>query len=92
MPSISHLTDLRQEVLHRAKSGRTTLPVRMIHGALRRTARAFVQWVEDWRALRHLGELDEYLLRDIGLTDVDAHWSIIRRPPRPDSQAPNPKP
>jgi uncharacterized protein YjiS (DUF1127 family) len=59
----------------------------MIHGALCRTIRALARWIEDWRALRHLAELDEYLLRDIGLTDVDAHWSIIRRPPRPESQA-----
>ena len=79
MPSISHLTDLSQGFLQRAKSGRAALPVRMIHGALRRAHHELVRWVEDWRALRHLAELDEYLLRDIGLADVDAHWSIIRR-------------
>ena len=82
MPSTSHRTDLSQGFLHRAKSGRATPPVRMIHGALRRAIRELVRWIEDWRTPRHLGELDEYLLRDIGLEKVDAYRSIIRRPRR----------
>jgi len=60
MPSISHRTDLSQGFLQRAKSGIATLPAGMIRGSIR--------WFEHRRRMRPLSELDDRLLRDIGLS------------------------
>lgn len=73
MPSISHRTGLSHEALCRAKSGLAALPA----GFVRRTVRWCAERFEDWRALRQLRDLDEHLLRDIGLTAADARRSTI---------------
>jgi uncharacterized protein YjiS (DUF1127 family) len=72
MPSISHRADLSQGFLRRAMSWLAALPAGTIRGA----ARWFAQRFEDWRDLRALGELDEHILRDIGLTDAEGRGSF----------------
>jgi uncharacterized protein YjiS (DUF1127 family) len=84
MPSISHRASLDQGNPHRARSGPAALPAGFA-GGLVGTIRAIAGWpvrwcadrLEDWRELRQLRELDDHLLRDIGLTVADARRSII---------------
>ena len=65
MPSIPHRTDPGHGILQRAKSGLAVLPA------------GIVAWFDDWRVRRHIGELDDYLLRDIGLRKADLRRSIV---------------
>jgi uncharacterized protein YjiS (DUF1127 family) len=87
MPSISHRASLGQGAPHRAKSGPTALPAGFTRGLTLawRLIRAIVGWpirwcadrLEDWRALRQLRDLDDHLLRDIGLTVAEAQRATI---------------
>mgnify|MGYP001029672338 FL=1 len=94
MPSISHRASLGPGAPHRAKSGPAALPAglaaRRIGGfaagvalAIRRIAggpfRRCLDLIEDWRELRQLRELDDHLLRDIGLTVAEAQRATILR-------------
>jgi uncharacterized protein YjiS (DUF1127 family) len=80
MPSSSHRTSLGQATPHRAESGSTALPTGFT-GAIIRIIGAPVRWcadrLEDWRELRQLRDLDDHLLRDIGLTVAEAQRSAI---------------
>ena len=87
MPSISHRTSLGQATPHRAESGSSALPAgltatfsRLIKGVVR-VIGAPIRWcadrLEDWRELRQLRDLDDHLLRDIGLTVAEAQRSSI---------------
>jgi uncharacterized protein YjiS (DUF1127 family) len=71
MPPIFHPTDLSQRFLRRAMSGLPALPTRMMRG--------LVRWAEEWRQKRHLAELDEHLLKDIGLSDFDGRRDVAIR-------------
>ena len=88
MPSISHRASLGPGAPHRAKSGPAALPAGLtarciggLAGAIRGIARWPFRWcadrVEDWRELRQLRDLDDHLLRDIGLTVAEAQRSTI---------------
>jgi uncharacterized protein YjiS (DUF1127 family) len=62
--------------------------------AIRRIAGWPIRWcagrLEDWRALRQLRDLDDHLLRDIGLTVAEARrMSLLRH--RRDRGTPDPK-
>jgi uncharacterized protein YjiS (DUF1127 family) len=87
MPSISHRTSLGQAPPHRAESGSAALPAgltatfsRLVKGIVH-VIGAPIRWcaqrLEDWRELRHLHELDDHLLRDIGLPPTDVDHSTI---------------
>src|SRR5262245_5291519 len=107
MPSISHRASLGPNAPHRAKSGPAALPAgltaRCIGGlatglarAIRRTAGWPFRWcvdrVEDWRALRQLRDLDDHLLRDIGLTVAEAQRAtLLRHHRRRERDAQDPK-
>src|SRR5262245_42143747 len=82
MPSISHRASLGPGAPHRAKSGPAALPAGFI-GTVRRCIGWPFRWcanlVEDWRELRQLRDLDDHLLRDIGLTVADAQRATILR-------------
>jgi len=76
MPPMSHPTDLTQGPLHKARSGLATLPTRLLRWCAIRC--------ESWRQRRQLMELDEHLLRDIGLSRRDARCDWITGPkPKP---------
>ena len=91
MPSISHRASLGPGAPHRAKSGPTALPAgftQVFTGGFTlawRLIRTIVGWpirwcadrLEDWRALRQLRDLDDHLLRDIGLTVAEAQRASI---------------
>lgn len=91
MPSISHRTSLGQANPHRAESGSTALPAGFIG---RRIVGWPIRWcaqrLEDWRELRHLHELDDHLLRDIGLTPTEVDRSTVF-PSLRDREAKDPK-
>lgn len=87
MPSISHRASLGQGAPHRAESGSAALPAGLtttvswlIKGVVRIIG-APIRWcadrLEDWRELRQLRDLDDHLLRDIGLTVAEAQRSSI---------------
>ena len=103
MPSISHRTSLGQATPHRAESGSSALPagfIRLTRG-IARIIGAPIRWcaerLEDWRELRQLRDLDDHLLRDIGLTVAEAQRSTILHARRgrdakvPDRDAHDPK-
>ena len=84
MPSISHRTSLGRATPHRAESGSTALPAGSTERFIRAIIRivgAPIRWcaerLEDWRELRQLRDLDDHLLRDIGLTVAEAQRSTI---------------
>lgn len=90
MPSISHRASLGPGAPHRAKSGPAALPA----GHIRRIAGGFIRWwadrLDDWRELRQLRDLDDHLLRDIGLTVAEAQRATLLRHRR-DRDAQDPK-
>lgn len=98
MPSISHRASLDQGAPHRAGPGPSALPAGCKGGAGGRLIRKIAGWpfrwcadrLEDWRELRQLRELDDHLLRDIGLTAAEAQRSTIFHRRR-DRDAQNPK-
>jgi uncharacterized protein YjiS (DUF1127 family) len=90
MPSISHRASLVPDAPHRAKPGPAALPAGLSGGfiggvsrAIRRIAGWPIRWcadrLEDWRALRQLRDLDDHLLRDIGLTAAEAQRATLLR-------------
>jgi uncharacterized protein YjiS (DUF1127 family) len=87
MPSISHRASLGPGTPHRAKSGPAALPAGSIEGSIRGLIRRTASWpfrwcadrIEDWRQLRQLRDLDDHLLRDIGLTVAEARRSTLFR-------------
>jgi uncharacterized protein YjiS (DUF1127 family) len=83
MPSISHRASLGPGAPHRARSGPAALPAGSIGERLRRAAARPFRWcadrIENWRQLHQLRELDDHLLRDIGLTAAEAQRSTIFR-------------
>ena len=111
MPSISHRTSLGQATPHRAELGSTALPAgfalaftggfSLAWGLIRTIVGWPVRWcanrLEDWRELRQLRDLDDHLLRDLGLTVAEAQRANIfhRRRDRdakvPDRDAHDPK-
>lgn len=85
MPAVSHRTDLGQGFLQRVKSGLAALPARIVSRIIGGLARRF----EYRRQMRHLAELDDHLLRDIGLPRAQS-WrgAIVTKPPRDRSLKP----
>ena len=85
MPSISNRASLGQGAPHRAKSGPAALPAGSSPAFLGGVIRRIVGWpsrwcadrLEDWRELRQLRDLDDHLLRDIGLTVAEAQNSTV---------------
>jgi uncharacterized protein YjiS (DUF1127 family) len=83
MPSISHRASLGPGAPHRAESGPAALPAGSIGRLIRRIFGWAFRWcadrLEDWRELRQLRDLDDHLLRDIGLTAAEAQRSTLLR-------------
>ena len=83
MPSISHRASLGPGAPHRAESGPAALPAGSIGRLIRRIFGWPSRWcadrLEDWRELRQLRDLDDHLLRDIGLTVAEAQRSTLFR-------------
>jgi len=87
MPSISHRASLGPGAPHRAESGPAALPAgsspAFLGGVIRRIVGWPFRWctdrLEDWRELRQLRDLDDHLLRDIGLTVAEAQRSTLLR-------------
>jgi uncharacterized protein YjiS (DUF1127 family) len=90
MPSISHRASLGPGVPHRAKSGPAALPAGFTHRIIGGLIRWCAERLEDWRELRQLRDLDDRLLRDIGLTVDEARRAAIF-PSRGDRDAHDPK-
>ena len=94
MPSISHRASLGPGAPHRAKSGPAALPAGSVGRLIRRIFGWPFRWcadrLEDWRELRQLRDLDDHLLRDIGLTVAEAQrFTVFSR--RDDRDARDPK-
>lgn len=82
MPSVSHRTSLDEGAPRRAERGSAALGnAEEFIGGLVHLIGAPVRWcsrrLEDWRALRQLRDLDDHLLRDIGLTAAEVNRSTI---------------
>ncbi len=69
MPSIPHRSHLGRRTLQSVLSDLARLPAR----AMRKAA----LWFEVRRQMRQLADLDQHLLRDIGLSEADRRAAII---------------